>query len=53
LRLRRRRTYDKPPIVALLERRGDVVLRVAEKLNRDFILELMDEHVKRGQHCLY
>lgn len=50
LKLRGRGTYekDKPPIVALVERDGGVVLSVAEELNRDFILKLLNEHVAKG-----
>jgi len=50
LKLRGRGTYekDKPPIVALVERGGGVVLSVAEELNRDFILKLLNEHVEKG-----
>lgn len=50
LKLRGRGTYqkDKPPILALVERNGGVVLRVAEELNRNIVLELLDEHVKKG-----
>lgn len=50
LKLRGRGTYekDKPPIVALVERNGEVVLSVAKELNRDFILELLNEHVEKG-----
>jgi len=50
LKLRGRGTYekDKPPIVALVERDGGVVLKVAEELNRGFILELLNEHVAKG-----
>jgi len=50
LKLRGRGTYDKdkPPIVALVERDGGVVLKVAEELNRNLILELLDEHVAKG-----
>ena len=50
LKLRGRGTYekDKPPIVALVERDGGVVLRVAEELDRDFILELLNEHMAKG-----
>ncbi|MDI6892932.1 MAG: IS1595 family transposase [Actinomycetota bacterium] len=50
LKLRGRGTYDKdkPPIVALVERDGGVVLKVAEELSREFILELLDEHVAKG-----
>lgn len=46
LKLRGRGTYekDKPPIVALVERGGGVVLSVAEDLNREHILELLKEH---------
>jgi len=50
LKLRGRGTYqkDKPPIVALVERNGGVVLSVAEELNRDLVLELLDKHAKKG-----
>lgn len=50
LKLRGRGTYqkDKPPILALVERNGGVVLRVAEELNRDLVLDLLDKHVKKG-----
>ena len=53
LKLRGRGTYekDKPPIVALVERNGGVVLRVARELNRDLVLELLDKHVKRGSRA--
>jgi len=46
LKLRGRGTYekDKPPIVALVERGGGVVLSVAEDLNREHILELLKDH---------
>ena len=50
LKLRGRGTYekDKPPIVALVERDGGIVLKVAEELNRELIIELLDEHVEKG-----
>ena len=50
LKLRGRGTYkkDKPPILALVERNGGVVLSVAEELNRDLVLDLLDKHVKKG-----
>lgn len=50
LKLRGRGTYDKdkPPIVALVERNGGVVLRVAKELNRDLIRALLNEHVEKG-----
>jgi transposase len=50
LKLRGRSTYDKdkPPIVALVERDGGVVLSVAKELNRDFILGLLNEHLENG-----
>ena len=50
LKLRGRGTYekDKPPILALVERKGGVVLKVAEELSRDLLLELLDKRVKSG-----
>ncbi|MGC8937164.1 MAG: IS1595 family transposase [Candidatus Methanomethylicaceae archaeon] len=50
MKLRGRGTYekDKPPIVALVERDGGIILKVAEELNRELIIELLDEHVEKG-----
>ena len=52
LKRRGRGTYDKdkPPIVALVQRGGAVILRVPKKLGRSFIRKLLNECVKKGSN---
>lgn len=50
LKLRERGTYEKdePPIVGVVERRGNTVLHVAEDLCNKFIRTLLKNHAEKG-----